>query len=231
MIITRTLIALCLVAAAAAPALAAEPLDTTALDAELDKYWNPDRELVPVEKELFGREGGHELTVYFGVTPNDDFFSYVPLGGRWNFFFADSLGLEVAGAYLISFDADLKDFLEDNLLYGILEKYPQQLLWHADASLTWAPVRGKAAVLTTKLMHFDFQISLGAGAIGTSIEQRDAPAESPVDFAGVFGLGLRAYIDELIAIRADYRQFVFGGDDGVRGPAEFTLGVAFWLGR
>lgn len=204
-----------------------ENLDTKALDAELDKYWKPaEREVL--RKSLYDKTDRHEFSIFFGVVPNDSFFSYIPLGGRWDFFFTEHFGIEVFGAYWVSLDGDLKSFLEENQLYPILTEFPQQLQWNASASIVWNPLHGKLAVFTTKLFHFDFHLSLGVGAIGTQLERSNGTTDSKVDVAGHLGVGLRFYVNDLIAIRADYKQFLYGAESGVAAPAEFTVGVSFW---
>lgn len=230
--VSRRLVALGLVAALAsvAPTASAqtiEPLDTSALDVELDKYWKA-QDRLPTRNLQFTKEDRHEFSLFFGVLPNDSFFSYIPLGARWNFFFNKLLGVEVGGSYWLSLDGDLKSFLEAENLYAILTEKPQQLQWHASAALLFTPFHGKLAVFTNKLFHFDFQVALGVGALGTTVEDSAGESASKVDVAGHLGLGLRFYATRTIAVRADYKQFLFGGTSGVVAPAEFTLGVSFW---
>ena len=211
----------------ASPALAAEPLDTAPLDTELEKYWATTTDRDNVKSLLYSKESRHEFTLFLGVVPNDNFYSYVPIGARWNFFFLESLGIEVFGSYDVAVDGDLKGFLEDNNLYGRI-RAPQQLVWNASAALVWNPIYGKFAVFTDKLFHFDFFISLGAGVVGTDVENESLNTDSKVDVAGNLGLGVRFYINDLIALRLDYKQFLYGGEQGIEVPAEFTLGVSFW---
>lgn len=213
-----------------APTVAAqtvEPLDTEALDSKLDQYWKA-QERKSYRQGLYDKADRHEFSIFFGVVPNDSFFSYIPVGLRWNFYFTDAFAIEVFGAYDISIDGDLKTFLEEKGLYPILNEFPQQLQWNANAAIVWTPLHGKLAAFTTKLFHFDFNISLGVGAIGTTLERPGGTTDSIVDFSGHLGLGLRFYVDRMIAIRADYKQFLYGAESGIAVPAEFTIGVSFW---
>ena len=143
------------VATPSASAQGVTPLDTSALDTELDRYWKP-QVRKPVRQHLFDKDGRHEFTIFTGVVPNDSFFSYLPFGGRWDMYLSDAFGIEVFGSYWLSLDGDLKGFLVDNNLYPILTEFPQQLLWNAAAAFVWTPIHGKVAVFTTKLFHFDF---------------------------------------------------------------------------
>lgn len=218
------LLAALALAATAPPAKAAAPLDTRALDAALSKYWSRRQDKAPLIDGLYTHKGRHELTVYTGVLPNDNFYSYVPLGLRWNYFIGEELGLEVAGDYLLALDGDLKTFLTDKKLYKTFDQTPRRLVWNATAALIWSPLHGKLAIFTEKLLHFDLQASLGAGALGT-----DADGLGEVHFAGTFGLAARMYASEALTVRLDYRQLVYPGVSGVAFPAEVTLGVSFWL--
>jgi len=206
------------------PAHAATPLDTRALDAALSKYWSRRQDKSPLIDPLFTHEGRHEITFYTGVLPNDNFYSYIPLGLRWNYFIGEELGLEVAGDYLVALDGDLKTFLTEKNLYKTFDETPRQLVWNGTVAAVWAPLHGKLAIFTEKLLHFDLQASLGAGALGT-----DADGESEVHFAATFGLAARMYATDSITVRLDYRQLVYGGISGVAFPAEVTLGVSLWL--
>ena len=218
------LLAALALAATAPPAHAAAPLDTRALDAALSKYWSRRQDKAPLIDSLFPHAGRHELTFYTGVLPNDNFYSYVPLGLRWNYFFAEEFGLEVAGDYLIALDGDLKSFLEDKNLYKTFAQTPRQLVWNATAAFVWSPLHGKLAIFSEKLLHFDLQASLGAGALGT-----DAAGKAETHFAGAFGLAARMYASDKVTLRLDYRQLIYPGLSGVAFPAEVTLGVSVWL--
>ena len=227
-----TILSVAIVLVMAAPAAHAEdiPTDTSVVDAELDMYWAKNRELRTIQKKLYLKDKRHEFTLFSGLIPNDDFFSYVPLGARWNYYFTEDLGAELWGEYVFESNSDLKEFLEVNTLYAILVEIPQTPNWMAGASLLWSPFHGKFALFTTKLVHFDFHVAFGAGVIGTKIiDEATKLEDSKVDPSGSFGLGVRMFVNDMFAIRLDYRQYLYpASTGGVAYPAEMTLGVSMW---
>ncbi len=221
----------------AGPALAAEPADdvpqdTSALDERLIEYWGTElREIETLQKRLFRKEDRHEFGIYFGVIPNDEFYSYYPLGLRWDYFFAEDFGVEVGGSYLIRVESELESFLEDNFNESLLVDIPQSLQWLASANFLWSPVHGKIGMFSDKLTHFDAHLAFGVGAIGTTVRQLGEEV-SKVDISGNVGLGLRFYLTEDIAMRFDYRQYFYPADPesggGLAHPVELTLTFSLW---
>jgi outer membrane beta-barrel protein len=219
-----------LFAFASGTALADVPKDTKVVDRELDLFWAKKREIKTIQKRLFLKNTRHEFTLYTGVIPNDDFFSYYPLGFRWNYYLTEDFSTELWGQYCFPSDSGLKDFLEENSIYQILVEIPQTLQWLAGASVLWSPFHGKFAVFTTKLVHFDFYVAFGAGAIGTTIiEEELKKEESKIDISGSVGLGARLYVNDLFSMRLDYRQYFYPSESGgLAYPAEITLGFSLW---
>ncbi len=218
--------------AASGPALAADPdptEDTKVLDERLKRYWGTEmREVQVLQKRKYRKEDRYEFELFTGVIPNDEFTTYVPLGGRADYFFAEDFGVELWGSYLIRISSDLKDFLESNFNQSLLVELPQQLTWLAGANFLWSPIHGKIGFFTDKLAHFDMHLAFGVGVVGTSVTKL-AQTESKVDVAGNVGLGLRFFLSESIALRFDYRQYFYAADGGgLSHPAELTLGVSFF---
>jgi len=206
------------------------PMDTSVVDRELDLYWAKNRELRTIQKKLFLKDSRHEFTLFSGVIPNDDFFSYFPMGLRWNYYFTEDLSAEVWGEYTLASESELKDFLQKNTLYAILVEIPQTLQWMTGVSMLWSPFHGKFALFTTKLVHFDFHVAFGAGVIGTVIiDEATKVEDSKIDPSGSVGVGIRMFINDLFSVRLDYRQYFYpASTGGVAYPAEITLGFSMW---
>lgn len=221
-----------LLATVAAPAFAAEgdPTmeDTRQLDDRLRLYWgNEMREVETLQKRLYRKESRWEFALYSGVIPNDEFFTYFPLGGRADYFFAEDFGVEVWGSYLIRVSSELRDFLESNFNQSLIVDIPQSLQWLAGANFLWSPIHGKFGIFTEKLVHFDMHLAFGVGAIGTTVRNLNQE-DSKVDIAGNVGLGMRFFLSQSVALRFDYRQFFYPAEGGgLSHPAELTLGVSF----
>ncbi len=153
----------------------AAPTDTQAVDEALDLYWAKKRKVVSIHERRFLKQSRHEFTLFGGVIPNDEFFTYIPLGGRYNYYFNEDIGAEVWGSYILKRNSDLKDFLEgDQFNNSFVVSIPQNLLWMAGLDVIWSPIHGKFAIFKTKLTHFDIHLAFGVGAIGTKVRELDA---------------------------------------------------------
>ena len=222
---------------APAAAMAQDDVPSDPLDREFDLYWAEKREVRNIHKRLFLKESRHEFSLYFGVVPNDDFFTYLPLGLKYDYYFSEDFAIEVAGSYFFKFNRDLKDFLETEILTGgqIDVQLPQYLVWQAGAGVLWTPFHGKVGIFDTKLGHFDFGFFLGIMALGTEVEKEGvSETEGRVDVGGNVGATVRFYVHDYIALRLDYRHYFYNArdaDDNSRGlsyPMELTFGVSFF---
>ena len=206
------------------------------IDRQFDKYWAKTRQIRNVHKRLFLKDGRHEFSIYSGVIPNDEFFNYVPLGLRYDWYFTEDFALEIAGSYIFSMKTDLEGFLEGILPPGRLNaELPQFLEWQAGGGVLWTPLHGKVGAFSTLLGHFDFGIFLGVMAIGTKVQKEGDPEQGRrVDVGGNVGATVRVYVHDYIAIRVDYRHYFYNArdaDDNSRGlstPAEITIGLSFF---
>lgn len=224
-----------LVALMAMPQTAAADDPPAPLDQQFDRYWAKRREVKNIHKRLFLKDGRHEFTIFGGVIPNDDFFSYYPLGLRYNYYFTEDFALEVAGAYLFKKKSKLEEFLEEDVIQGLEVELPQFLEWQAGAGVLWTPLHGKVAIFNTKLGHFDFGFALGVMALGTQLRKEGADSAEPrVDVGGNVGATVRFYLLDFLALRFDYRHYFYAArnaDDENRGlsfPAELSFGVSFF---
>ncbi|MBL8788316.1 MAG: outer membrane beta-barrel domain-containing protein [Deltaproteobacteria bacterium] len=222
-----------LLATAAVPAVHAadgDPTeDTRKLDDRLRLYWgNEMREVEALQKRQYRKDQRFEFELYSGIIPNDEFYSYYPLGVRADYFFAEDFGAEVWGSYLIRVSSELEDFLESNFNQSLIVDVPQSLQWLAGANFLWSPIHGKLGIFTDKLAHFDVHLAFGVGVIGTTVKQLN-DEKSKVDIAGNVGLGMRFFLSDSVALRFDYRQFFYPAEGGgLSHPAELTLGVSFF---
>lgn len=230
--LSRALTAALLATVAAPSVLAAQgdPTmeDTRPLDDRLRLFWgNEMREVETLQKRIYRKESRWEFELYTGVIPNDEFYTYFPLGGRADYFFAEDFGVEVWGSYLIRVSSELRDFLESNFNQSLIVDIPQSLAWLAGANFLWSPIHGKFGIFTEKLAHFDMHLAFGVGAIGTTVRKLNEE-QSKVDIAGNVGLGMRFFLSDSVALRFDYRQFFYPAQGGgLSHPAELTLGVSF----
>ena len=218
--------------------------DSGLMDKYLDKYWGKKRDVKVIQKRLFQKDGRHEINIFGGTIPNDEFQLYFPFGLRYDYFFSEDLGIEVFGEYIVPTESDLAAFLadpDDGFGIAIKTHLPQKLVWTAGLEGLWSPIHGKIGMFTSKLFHFDVHLALGVGAIGTDVRTRDigklaageASRKHKVDVAANIGLGARLYFLDWLAMRIEYRHFFYAADPegggGLSYPAELTLGASFFL--
>jgi outer membrane beta-barrel protein len=214
------------------PAASAE--ERAPLDRELDKVWGKERDVKVIQKRLFQKDGRHEFGLQFGLAPNDDFWNYYPVGLRYDYYFLESLGFEISGAYVFAQSTKLKSFILDN--FGGIQSagIPQSVEWYAGGNVYWAPIHGKVALFSWKLTSFDIGLIVGVGAIGTKV-YGGGETKRKVSVMGNLGLGFHFFLNDFLAIRADYRHYLFPADDsgysnagGARQMAEITLGFSIF---
>ena len=215
------------------------PLDTTAVDEALDLYWGQQRKITPLERRNHDHAWRHEFTLYGGIVPNERFFSFYPLGARYDLFFHNDFAAELWGAYLIGTPSALNEFYNDNATLGetALGTLPPELTFMGGASLIWSPIHGKFALFSSKLTHFDVYLATGLTILGTTSEERctnpnDADTCSGGDAitaGGHIGFGFRVQFLEWMAAKIEYRQHFYGATEGATtAPAEFNFGISFW---
>jgi len=217
------------VAALLLGATAALAEDKAPIDKDLEYFWGKKRDVEVIQKRLFLREGRHEFTVFGGAIPNDDFFTYIPLGARYNYYFLEDWSLELNGAYNVEIASDLESFLENTSVINVQVFLPERLFWYASLDGQWTPFHGKFSIFTTKLTHFDMNFSFGAGVM--VVKNKDA-GEEKVEYQpmGNLGAGFRFYVLDWMALRLDYRHFFYKTNayNGLSWPAEISLGVSFF---
>jgi len=211
-----------------ANAQADEPLDTRAVDDRLDLYWGQQREILPLQRRNHAHEMRHEFTLFSGVVPNERFFSFYPIGLRYDFFFDNDYAVEVWGAYLIQASSELNSFLSTEFNEAVMGDIPPQMQFMTGVSFVWSPLHGKFAAFSSKLTHFDVYLVTGLTILGTR-EFNDGAESSAVSAGGHLGLGFRVQFLEWMAAKFEYRQHFYPATGGATAtPAEFNFGISFW---
>lgn len=232
---------------AAIPVATGQEVEKTVLDQKLDKVWGKERDLKVIQKRVFEKANRHEIGVLVGIIPNDSFFNYFPVGLRYDYFFLESVALEIAGAYVPSTESALRsDLMKFSGGAVSSVQIPERVNWYAGLNVYWAPVHGKVSLFTSKLTSFDIGLLVGLGLIGS--EYYDNLAKSwktrksydnavPFNLMANLGLGFHLFLTEYLALRLDYRHYIFPAypgkgnsewSDGVRSLAEVTLGLGYF---
>ena len=206
--------------------------------AERDLYWGDRRDVSVVQKRLFTKDGRLEVTAYSGVIPNDSFMTYIAVGGRVGYYFVESIGVEVSGAYsggALQIESGLSDDLRNDEDLQASVRLLSRQNYRLNAAVTWSPFYGKFALIDAWLSNFDIYL---VGGLGVVVTESPPPLSAPAGTAnevdpkpeGVLGAGIRFFVNDFTSVRLDYRQGIFeklGG--GVSTPSEISLGASFFL--
>jgi len=195
-----------------------------------DLYWADKRKVDAIQKRSFLKESRHEFTVHTGLIPNDEFYTYVAMGGRYTFFFAEDIGAEAWATYQQAIETGLKANLVGRSKGSVLVEVPQSVVFLAGADVIWSPIHGKFAMFDSSLVHFDAYLAFGAGFVLSTVRaEKSEQDDQESDMAGNVGLGARVFLGDWISVRADFRQYFYPAwVGGVAHPFEVTLGVSFW---
>jgi outer membrane beta-barrel protein len=218
----------------------------TPLDRELDQVWGKERDIKVIEKRLYQKDQRHEIGFFVGMIPNDSFFNYFPVGLRYDYFFLESVALELVGAYIPSMESGVrKDLVEFSKGAVIKVNLPERVNWYAGINAYWVPVHGKVALFSSKLTSFDIGLLIGLGVIGSEFQDTDGAYKTrwsydgaiPFNLQANLGLGFHLFLTDYLALRLDYRHYIYPAypgpgnsewSDGVRSLAEITLGLGYF---
>ncbi len=203
---------------------------------EHDRYWADKRKIDAIQKRGFLKEARHEFTLHTGLIPNDEFYMYVSMGGRYSYFFAEDIGVETWATYHHKVETGFKAHLITQGEGGVEVTVPQSVVFLAGIDAVWSPLHGKFAMFDSSLVHFDAYLAFGAGFIMSTIRQTVGNIrKEESDMAGNVGMGFRIFLGDWISLRTDFRQYFYPAwdPDGVLGgkvahPFEVTVGLSFW---
>ncbi len=147
-----------------------------------------------VQRKGFLKRGRFELGANFAPTVNDAFYQKFGYGLRLAYNLHDSFALALRGAQYVKFRTD-------NVREGKLAFQSQLLSSDIERQImlggVWSPVYGKASILQSSIVHFDFFLQAGFGLVwsGTSGPPLDQGPHVATDFGG----GVRFYPKEWLA--------------------------------
>ena len=219
-------------AEADAPAEQGEGEEAERPDPSDPLYWAEMRDVFTVQKRPFLKEGKFSATVFAGVIPNNIFEQYFPLGMRFNYFILENIGVELSGSYSLKTESGLDDTVTDpqgigaqDILIGDTQKI------HSSLAVLWSPFYGKTSFNNSALNYFDLYVAAGAGVVVTETQPDfNTPTTSDTNVKGVLGAGLAYYLGQRIALRLDYRQFLYNTQTGgLTKASEVSLGGSLFF--
>lgn len=221
-------------AKAPAAAKSVDVVEEEPLDPSDPLYWSKVRGIETVQRREILKEGRFGITAYAGIIPNNIFEQYFPVGGRLNYFVLENLGLELSGSYALSADTGLIDTLQDGQGVGATAvQLGDRQRGHVNVGVMWTPAFGKMAWRNKSLNYFDFYLLGGAGTVFKSTQATIGSDEEEINPAveGMLGAGMFFFLGQRMALRLDFRQFIFAKvTGGVANPSEVSLGVMFMPG-
>lgn len=187
------------VLALALSSLVARPARAQCVDEELREQLVGRRAYRGVVERKFQKALRHELSPMGGWWAADVADGAPMYGGAYTFHFSEDLGLE-ASYFRTEQRYTLLESVIDRQqgLVGLTES-PAEPVNLFLGHLVWSLAYGKVRWLGGAIGRFDFQLSLGAGAV-------DVPGSTGI--AGSGGFGMKFYLAQWLALRLDVRDLV-----------------------
>jgi len=224
----------------AAPVLAQTAEEEAGDVSEVDKdARGPLRERIrPVSGQLFKQGKRFELSPGVGISVRDAFFSKYVLGGLMAYHMTEELGIALRGGYALSGISGAtqvctekgcakpsRQTLEKVNAYGNIRVM-------GNVELQWAPVYGKLSLSAEAFLPFKFY-----GLIGPGVVMYGPEGKLKTTFGGTFGLGLRFVATRFMAIRMEFRDFIYqeshgsgaSKDSSIRHQFMFDVGISFFF--
>jgi outer membrane beta-barrel protein len=136
-----------------------------------------------IHKKLYTKEGRHELTLPIGGIANNE--GYALLGLQYEYHLFENFGIEAANG-MFGFQ------LGDN-----------DRLWMYQTSLSFSPIYGKISFFTWFVANFDIYLIGGGGVV------KYQGRFNGTSFAGNVGIGQRFFINEYLAFKVEFRDYIF----------------------
>jgi outer membrane beta-barrel protein len=215
------------------PAFADDSDGLTADETLQEEALSAKRAIKTLQRRLFAKFGRLEFSITSGIIPNDPFIFYIPSGLRIGYHFNEALALELSSAYLgagLRAESDLRTQLDtqkvERTRVSSIKLLDQQVV-RTDLGVMWSPIFGKVAVMNNGLVHFDFNVVGGLGYLLTESENERLETEYGHTLEGFVGAGFKFYFLGRFAVRADFRQYLYGKKNGgVANPSEISLGFS-----
>jgi outer membrane beta-barrel protein len=195
----------------------------------------PLRERVrPVSGQLFKQDGRFELSPGIAFSLRDAFFKKYVLGGLVAYHITEELSVALRGGYALSgvsgstqicdtsgCKKPSRQKLENSSAYG-------NIRFMGDLELQWAPIYGKISLSAEAFLPFKLYGFIGPGAVFYGPK-----GNFKTSLGGTAGIGFRFVATRFLAVRMEFRNFVYQENDGrersIRNQLMFDLGVSFFF--
>ncbi len=191
----------------------------------------PSREVV--QERLYSFDGRFDLSLMGGIAMNPKLIDHYAFLLRPAYHLTDAWSLELVGGYVLARERQSLTNRElDAIRISIFQEDDKsefadmgQMQWVAMTVVRWSPIYGKLNLAAEVPVHFGAYASVGGGVLGVFRESlADCSSVTPrgdgyVDYEcasshdvkpGVtFALGLRFYLADWLALRAEMNSFMF----------------------
>ncbi|RMG20338.1 MAG: outer membrane beta-barrel domain-containing protein [Deltaproteobacteria bacterium] len=191
-----------------------------------------------VQERLYTFNGRFDLTVLGGISLNNKLHDHYGVALLPAFHFTDAWALELTGGYFLgiekrrltnsadAFSPGIRKNIADN--DGLNDEFSGMgtLTWVAEGALRWSPIYGKLSLAAELPLHVGAYVAVGGGFVGvqrvslvdcTNVVDSDGDGfveatcttENSAKPSGMFALGLRFYLSDWLALRAEVRDILF----------------------
>jgi outer membrane beta-barrel protein len=165
-----------------------------------NKYWarGDESELGVVQNRTYSKSGKFEFSLLGGVDFTDPFLNVYTAGARFGYHFNEYFSLHVIGWKAYSGASGTQTDL-------LSEKSPGQLgtalntnapKYYVGTEAQWSLLYGKLSLLGESIIHYDFHLMAGFGAMST---------QSGTDFEQHIGVGQQFFLGKASFVNVDYR--------------------------
>ena len=214
-----------------------------------------DKQIAAIQPRPFSKEGRGELALGIGTIANDVFIVYLPVTIRGGYHFREWLSVEVSAAFMGCFGSDSGPRHERAAAQHCARILTQtyRALQNQNTDLTqvravviqeyqvarfainpiWSPFSSKFSLANDAIVHFDLNLSAGLGVLIVEALKDTALGKYTLgaSFEGNLGLGLRFIFNDVAGLRLDFREYLYGKQQGhgLGMASELTLSVSFLL--
>lgn len=199
-----------------------------------------------VSSRLFMKAGRVEASFYplTSVSINDAFYQKLGIGASLAYHLNEAFAIQA----LVTYTLPALNLSTGNAAYhgpakGTSIPYAGKRSLLASADLCWAPVYGKVSLAAETVLHFDTYLIAGLGVIGGEIRTRtsgstSASLEGTFGIAGDFGLGVRLFLNESLALKMELKDYMIFNDkvsyvdvkrSDVQHQLLFNLGLSIFM--
>ncbi len=203
---TMALLALPMVAVSVAEA-APKKKSPVPRDVQVDNvkeaYWNRTSEgdIEVVQNRQFSKKNRLSLQAFAGTIATDPFLSVKSVGGGLSYHFSESFGITAIGRkYLVSDSRATEDLRTGTSGGGGIVVNVNKPDVFYGGEFVYTPLYGKISLSGSSIVHYDAHLIAGLGVTDTETGKLLTPN---------VGFGPQFYLSNSLALRLDYRMFVY----------------------